>query len=193
MKRTKLIMKYFPLQNGCAERYVGVVKNCLVKVWRGGPYWHVWLLPMQISLNDRIISRHGSTPFSLMFARRVNTCRDYSSTAINVASIEELMERNRQMIEIVYPEIEKKSTESGRKYCEPHNKGHKKDVHWANGTIVYKKVDVREQIGSTLRGALPSRWVQQQVERIYSLGSRDASVIQSGSSSPAFEVKRTRS
>ena len=74
-------MKYNPRQNGVVERYVGETKRVLVKWLKGDVTgWECYVPAVQMGLNDRILSRHHSRPFSLMFGRRMNGFEAYTST-----------------------------------------------------------------------------------------------------------------
>ena len=51
------------------------------------------MLPVvQMSLNDRIVGRHMSSPFALMFARKLNKFEDYQSIELQEVSEEDLIE-----------------------------------------------------------------------------------------------------
>ena len=52
-----------------------------------------------MSLNDRILTRHKSTPFAVMFAQKLNTAHDYRGTESDLASEEELLAQNQKMVE----------------------------------------------------------------------------------------------
>ena len=62
------IMKYFPRQNGVVERFVQETKQVLLK-WAKGDFsgWEYYIPAIQMGLNDCIISRHRSRPFSVRF------------------------------------------------------------------------------------------------------------------------------
>ena len=92
---SRKILKYFPAQNGMVERYVKEVNNVLKKMMHGeGTYWVKFLPVIQLSLNDRYISHHKSTPFACMFSRKVNQVRNYEKIELEVATLEQLLERN---------------------------------------------------------------------------------------------------
>ena len=58
--------------NGISERLVKEVKLVLSKTTRGvGNDWSLHLNAVQLALNNRISKRLNSTPFSLMFARKM--------------------------------------------------------------------------------------------------------------------------
>ena len=71
-------MEYYPRQNGPVERFVGETKKLLLKVMKGDlGGWDVFIPAVQMSLNDRILVRHDSRPFSLMFGRKMQGFDDY--------------------------------------------------------------------------------------------------------------------
>ena len=76
--KARRVMKYFPRQNGLVESYVGEVKR-VMKKWLEGDLsgWEGFIPAIQMGLNDRVISRHRSRLFSLMFGRRMNMFEDY--------------------------------------------------------------------------------------------------------------------
>ena len=72
------IMNYFPCQNGVVERYVQEAKNVLKKWIKGCvDKWECYVPVAQMGLNDQILSRHKSQPFSLLFGQRMNGFEDY--------------------------------------------------------------------------------------------------------------------
>ena len=79
--KARRVMKYFPRQNGLVELYVGEVKR-VMKKWLEGDLlgWAGFIPAIQMGLNDRVISRHGSCLFSLMFGRHMNVFEDYEET-----------------------------------------------------------------------------------------------------------------
>ena len=62
------IMAYFPRTNGPVESWVRQTKD-LLKKWMVGDdvEWPKYIPAIQMSLNDKICSRHGSRPFDVMF------------------------------------------------------------------------------------------------------------------------------
>ena len=72
------IMNYFPCQNRVIERYVQEAKNVLKKWIKGCvDKWECYVPAAQMGLNDQILSRHKSQPFSLLFGQRMNGFKDY--------------------------------------------------------------------------------------------------------------------
>ena len=145
----RAVMKYFPAQNGAVERFVGETKTLLLKLLSGDTSnWERFLPVVQLSLNDRILGRHGSSSFACMFARRLNTARDYTDINIRRASVEALLERNRKMVEVIYPALEERSREKAEKECETANnrkrRGRIPSEVLPVQTRVMKTVDVRQ-------------------------------------------------
>ena len=77
------IMKYFPRQNGVVERFVQETKQVLLK-WAKGDFsgWEYYIPAIQMGLNDCIISRHRSCPFSVMFGRRMNKFENFKGVEL---------------------------------------------------------------------------------------------------------------
>lgn len=84
---SRAILRYFPTQNGAAEQYVGEVKRLLIKTLSGDlSNWERLVPVMQLSVNDRILGRHGSSPFAYMFAKKLNGARDYTKVKLDQTS-----------------------------------------------------------------------------------------------------------
>ena len=152
----RAVMKYYPAQNGAAERYVKEVKELLVKLMSGDDSnWERLLPVVQLSINDRILGRHGSSPFACMFARKLNTARDYQDINLRRASVEALLERNRKMVEAIYPTLEQKSREKAEKDCEATNRNKKR------GGVLAEVLPVQTQVMKTVdvwQTKLQQRW-----------------------------------
>jgi hypothetical protein len=72
-------------------------------------------LAIQLSMNNRVLGRHLSSLFALMYVRKLNGSKDYKGTEIVRATLEELIKKNRKMVAAIYPEIERKLREKKRK------------------------------------------------------------------------------
>ncbi|KAG1139974.1 hypothetical protein G6F37_009661 [Rhizopus arrhizus] len=79
----RLIAAYHPRSNGIAERWVGKTTNIIYKRLQGkNDDWDLYLDSTQKALNNTPTALHGTRPFSLMFARRLNQFKDYSDVSI---------------------------------------------------------------------------------------------------------------
>jgi hypothetical protein len=97
--------------NGLAERYVQSVKRMLAKVTRGiGNHWDYHLPSVQLAINNRVSRRLQTSPFSLMFARKMNDrkgirfAQDSDGTK-QPMSTDELLARINFMSDIVFPAL----------------------------------------------------------------------------------------
>ena len=76
----RLTTPYHPRANGVAERWVGTVKQAIVKLLQGKSNdWDLYVPTTQLFLNSKHSPLHGSRPFSLMFARQPNKLCDYTN------------------------------------------------------------------------------------------------------------------
>ena len=120
--KSRKVMRYYPTQNGAVERYMREVSGLVVKLLEGDmTNWVKFLPVVQMSLNDRYISRHKSTPFVVMFMRERNQAANYEGLELEVATPEKLLERNQKMVYSVYPALAKLSKEAGKKGCDDAN------------------------------------------------------------------------
>ncbi|KAG1448544.1 hypothetical protein G6F56_008912 [Rhizopus delemar] len=104
--------------NGISERMVQSVKRMLAKNTHGvGNDWDPYLPAIQLALNNRISKKLNSSPFSLMFARKMiepygfRTKEDVAKGPDERRPIshEELMKRIDYMTDIVFPAIKEKT------------------------------------------------------------------------------------
>lgn len=116
--------------NGLAERYVQSTKKMLRKATMGiGKNWDFYLPSIQLALNNQISKRLNSTPFSLMFARNLNTIKDLKLKHekrgnMPHMSVEELLKRVDYMSDIVFPAIIEKNAVSMKRAEQSFNKTH---------------------------------------------------------------------
>jgi actin-related protein len=64
-------------------------------------------------MNNKVLGRHLSSLFALMYAKKLNGSKDKRGTEIVRATSKELIKRNRKMVAAIYPKIERKSREKG--------------------------------------------------------------------------------
>lgn len=108
----RLATPYHPRANGLAERFVQTTTNVIRKNVDGATQdWDLYVKPIQLALNNKVASYHGTTPFALMFNRAMNGFRDYSNDDIpRPLTEEELMDRIDLMSKTVFPAISERAT-----------------------------------------------------------------------------------
>ena len=117
------IMKYFPRQNGVVERFVQETKQVLLK-WAKGDFsgWEYYIPAIQMGLNDRIISRHRSCPFSVMFGRRMNKFKNFEGVELaNDLNEGELVKKAQEWGSKLWEILAKEGGEKGDRDCEATN------------------------------------------------------------------------
>jgi hypothetical protein len=120
---SRAVLKYFLAQNGVAKRFVGKKKQLLLKILQGDlNHWDLMIPVVQMSLNDCIIQCHHSTPFAVMFGRKLNSFQDYSEVQGTLVSLEDLIKRNKKMVEVICPALFEKSEKAGNKQAKQLNK-----------------------------------------------------------------------
>ena len=120
--KLRKMMRYYLAQNGAVERYVREISDLIVKLLEGDmTNWMKFLSVVQMSLNNRYISRHKFTPFVVMFVRERNQTTNYKGLELEIATPEKLLERNQKMVYSVYPTFAKLSKEASKKGCDDVN------------------------------------------------------------------------
>ena len=117
------IMKYFPRQNGVVERFVQETKQVLLK-WAKGDFsgWEYYIPAIQMGLNDHIISRHRSRPFSVMFGRRMNKFENFEGVELaNNLDEGELVKKAQEWGSKLWEILAKEGGEKGDRDCEATN------------------------------------------------------------------------
>ena len=148
----KTITAYNPRSNGAAERYVQEAKRVLSKILEGELVdWDSFLPTTQQFLNIRLVSRTKSSPFALMFGRAPNQLIDYSNVASSLISIESLIQRQRELLQIVYPAINEQVSTYQTRIAKYHNKRHKL-VQFKVGDVVYRELDTPQSLSARYEG-----------------------------------------
>ena len=119
---SRKVLKYFPAQNGMVERYIKKVNNVLKKMmYSEDTYWVKFLPVIQLSLNDQYISHHKLMPFACMFNWKVNQVKNYKKIELEVVTLEQLLERNWNLVHVVYPALARLSAASEKLNCKLKN------------------------------------------------------------------------
>lgn len=141
----RTISPYHPQANGAAESHVKISKQILSKLCNGQwNNWDLFIPATQYGMNLRVTKRHGSTPFSLMFARAHNPFKSYDDVSSQPLTDDQLQERIKSMTEIVYPLIFEKSTQTSQKLIDMFQKSHKiLDQGFPEGSYVMLNTESR--------------------------------------------------
>ncbi|EIE87751.1 hypothetical protein RO3G_12462 [Rhizopus delemar RA 99-880] len=112
---------YHPQGNGSSEASVKIAMNTLRKmIQSNGRDWNHYLPIVQLCINRYIKNKTLSSPFSLMYARRVNMPDDYANKKYpipnDLMTVEELEERVKHMEEIVFPAILERTQKINEEY-----------------------------------------------------------------------------
>lgn len=103
----RLVAAYNPRANGAAERHVKTAKDTLLKLCEGNVVnFDLFLPAVQFAINTKMARLHKSAPFSLMFARKATLLHDHSNAESKPMTVEEMLARNKCMLDIVFPTIE---------------------------------------------------------------------------------------
>lgn len=108
----RLVTPYHPRGNGLAERTIQTTMRSLKKAVSGQieSLWDTYVPGVQYAYNVKVAGLHGSTPFSLMYARAPNAFQDYTGTPpAPIPNPETLQKRLRTMQEIIFPSIAERS------------------------------------------------------------------------------------
>ena len=108
----RLITPYHPQANGTAERWVGIATKAIIKQVNGVQRdWDLHVATTQYAINLKVSARHGSTPFSLMFAQTPNGFSNYTATQDLTANFdaEGYLKKLQTFTDIVFPAINKKT------------------------------------------------------------------------------------
>jgi hypothetical protein len=126
-----------------AERGIGVTSQAIWKQLEGRvTNWDMLLPAIQFNYNNRVLEIHGSTPYSLVFARRANDFFDYSKLDLTEEEKNARQQRLLFLNSIVFPEIKEKVKRGLRKRNDYFQKTHRiSKSDYLNGSYVMIKVD----------------------------------------------------
>ena len=105
------------------ERFVQETKQVLLK-WAKGDFlgWEYYIPAIQMGLNDRIISRHRSCLFSVMFGRRMNKFENFEGVELaNDLDEGELVKKAQEWGSKLWEILAKEGGEKGDRDCEATN------------------------------------------------------------------------
>lgn len=106
---SRLIAPYHHRANGLVERSIGSTSNAILKSLQGMiSHWDEYTSSIQYYYNTRVLELHGSSPYSLLFARQPNDWIDYRDVALVEEGDEKRKSRLLFLNSIVFPEIHEK-------------------------------------------------------------------------------------
>jgi len=144
----RLITAYHPQANGTAERMVQTISQTVYKRLHGRDRdWDLYLPSTQLFVNMKTTRRHGSTPYSLMFARNANEFVNSSGQDPKEPLTEEqLQARLEYMTAVVYPAIQEKTKQTMKAYKKDFAASHSLiSDKFIPGSLVMAKNELRTQ------------------------------------------------
>jgi hypothetical protein len=135
-----VISAYHPRANGAAENKVKTVKATLEKKIDGESRdWDLFVPTVQLEINAKIVRLHGSAPFSLMFARKLNEFKDYRSVKVPAKrprhGTDMITQKIIDMSDIVLPAIVRRTQEIREASQKKFNQTHK-IIEYPIGSLV---------------------------------------------------------
>ena len=124
----RLISPYNPRADGKVERAIGSVTMIIKKLLHGvHENWPLFVPFAQLSFNNKISSLTGSSPFALMFGRKLNEIKDYSKIDDNnnnptSISLDNWKEHQEKILSLIFPSISDRISGAKQKLVQTLNK-----------------------------------------------------------------------
>ena len=108
----RFISSYNPRSDGKVERTVQTVKNTIVKLLQGHTsLWPLFVPFVQLMYNTKVQALTGSSPFCLMFGRKLNELRDYTNIPYEPITHESWQQHQDKIVSLILPQINKRINE----------------------------------------------------------------------------------
>jgi hypothetical protein len=150
LSQKKIKLTFSPLfhheGNGKVESHVKIAKNAIyMEVDLEFDRWSEVIDDVQSAINNRTSRRHGSTPFSLMFARRPNLNAQDRDLAHRLFDEQKWLEQGKELVELVFPATFEKVGEYNERMVKQFSHSHNilRNIFPA-GSYVYK-LDLNKQ------------------------------------------------
>jgi transposase InsO family protein len=117
----RVITSWHPESDGKVERSNGTIRQTINKMVKGvHVHWPLYLAFVQLCINTKVHELTLSTPFALMFGRKLNEFADYLHTTKDDSkqSLSEWLQHQEEVISLVYPQIELRARHEQKKYRE---------------------------------------------------------------------------
>ncbi len=138
----RFIAPYNPRADGKVENTVKAVKQTIYKLLHGASaLWHLYIPFVQLAYNNKVRDLTGSSPFSLMFGRRLNEMKDYTQEPHLPINMQEWKEHQEKVMSIIFPAIHDRITQRQAKMRQKMDAVRKKVIkdELMPGTIVQIK------------------------------------------------------
>ena len=107
---------YNPRANSVVEGTNNTTSSVIVKMMEGEKrHWHLFVPLTQLVSNNKIKNLTRSSPFSLMFNRRMNELIDYTGTEIKPMTDANWKKHQEEVIALVFPAIEDRQLKMTKK------------------------------------------------------------------------------
>ena len=139
----RVISQYHPQADGKVERAIQTIRDMINKELKGAhEYWPLFVPFAQMCYNYRIAEVTGSSPFSLMFGRKMNELIDYiNETTPTKVDYENWKEYQEKVLSLIFPAVHLRSKRIQQKYIDKLQKYKRQllEHDLAPGTCVYIK------------------------------------------------------
>lgn len=138
-KRT--ISSYHPQANGLVERsnhsIIDLIRHVTSKKTQN---WSNILPSVQLMMNNRVTDIHSSTPFSILFARKLNHFKSYDDCESLMPTNEMIQERLKFIENVLFPSVDKKMQTKIEKRNKYWNKKHQLVDYSIGSTVMAKNL-----------------------------------------------------
>jgi hypothetical protein len=125
--------------NGKVESHVGLAVRLFSKFldnnWSD---WFHYVGDVQFSMNQRASTRHGSTPFSLMFCRQPNFTKEERNLEGRTFNVDDWESRADELINVVFPAVAKRTAAYNNKMKAQFERAHRIIDGFEVGSYVYR-------------------------------------------------------